>query len=264
MVILISSNGEFKQGVARFSCGNKYTSLYSQSKYFWNGPSVSTYNVKVKILKGTKRSIALYSLQYADDANGTNLKDSSLLNCETDGSTSLPGGKYAKINLIRGKTCVLKDSFGQIIASDLSSYFLLDRDYSIEITPNEAITVGLRIDSKNNKYNGCGHFTFEVYESKTQNSGFIQVNTIKGSSCQANAVGNGYMEFDISKGYYFYIKRTFEWPDFIYNQFDNANATITVDSSTSTPKSWNPKKKKQSPTYYAEGNYKFNFVWKYR
>lgn len=269
MAILIASTGDFKQGLARFSSGNKYTSLYSQSKYFWNGPSVSTYNVKVKILKGTDRSIALYSLQYADDANGTNLKDSSLLNCETDGSTSLPGGKYAKINLIRGKTCVLKDSFGQIIASDLSSYFLLDRDYSIEITPNEAITVGLRIDSKNNKYNGCGHFTFDVYESKTKNSGFIQVDTIKASGCQANAVGNGYKEFYISKGYYFYIKLTFELDTLfgsIYNNFDNANATITVDSSTSTPAPWNPKKikQKQSPTYYAEGNYKFKFVWNYR
>ena len=119
--------------------------------------------------------------------NGTNLKDSSLLNCETDGSTSLPGGKYAKINLIRGKTCVLKDSFGQIIASDLSSYFLLDRDYSIEITPSEAITVGLRIDSKNNNYSGCGHFTFDIYECATKNGDFIQVYTIKANTCQAKS-----------------------------------------------------------------------------
>lgn len=260
MVILISSNGEFEQGVARFACGNKYTSSYSQSKYFWNGPSVSTYNVKVKILKGTKRSIALYSLQYADDANGTNLKDSSLLNCETDGSTSLPGGKYAKINLIRGKTCVLKDSFGQIIASDLLSYFLLDRDYSIEITPNEAITVGLRIEPKNNNdYHGCGHFTFDVYESKTQNSGFIQVDTIKASGCQANAVGNGYKEFDVSKGYYFYIKTTFEKS--LYNKFSDSNATITTEPTNSNPSSWNPKKRSQSPTYIADANYKFVFSW---
>lgn len=258
MAILIASTGDFKQGVARFACGNKYTSSYSQDKYFWNGPSVSTYNVEIKILKQAKPSVALYSLQYADDMNGTNLKDSSLLNCETDGSTSLPGGKYAKINLIRGKTCVLKDSFGQIIASDLSSYFLLDRDYSIEITPSEAITVGLRIDSKNNNYSGCGHFTFDIYECATKNGNFIQVYTIKANTCQAKSV-----EIYISKGYYFYIKRKFESLEGIYNNFDNANATITVDSSTSTPESWNPKKKEQSPTYCAEGNYKFNFVWNY-
>lgn len=261
MVILVSSNGKFEQGVARFACGNKYTSSNSQDKYFWNGPSVSTYNVEVKILKGTEHFIALYSLQYSDDANGTNLKDSSLLNSETDGAVSLPAGKYVKISLIRGKACTLKDSTGQIITSDLSSYFLLDRDYSIEITPNEAITVGLRIEPKDNDYSGCGHFTFDVYESKNQNSGFIQVDTIKANGCQANVVGNGYKEFFVSKGYYFYIKTTFEKSTIDYNRFSNSNAIITTEPTNSTPSSWNPKKKNQSPTYLADANYKFVFSW---
>jgi len=263
LTILITSTGEFESGTARFTKGNKYTSSYSQDKYFWNGVSVSTYDVSVTIQKKSEKYVALYTLQYADDANGTNLKDSSLLNSEADGTASLPSGKYAKLSLIRGQSAIIKDSLGQVLESDWSSYFLIDRDYTIEIIPNEAVVIGLRIDPTNNDYSGCGHFTFDVFECKSNNGNFIQINTIKGSQCQANAVGDGYNEFYVSKGYYFYIKTTFESPASIYNNFANANANITMDSSTTTPESWNPKKKSISPTYCASNNYWFKFSWDY-
>lgn len=50
MAILIASTGEFEQGSARFSCGNKYTSLYSQSKYFGTDHRFQPTTLKLRFL----------------------------------------------------------------------------------------------------------------------------------------------------------------------------------------------------------------------
>lgn len=254
VTVLITSTGEFEQGIARFLKGNSYSSGFSDSKYYWNGVSVSTYDVNITVLEGTENSVALYTLQYADDANGTNLKDSDLLDSKTSGVASIPNGKYAKLVLTRGQSAVIKDTLGNVITSDYSSYFLVDKNYSIDIVPSETYTIDFTIEKDSDKvqWNGTGHFTFEIWESKSKDGTFSKVFDGK-----YNDKGKY-----VCKDSYFYIKRPFD-NDLLYNYFKNENAEITKTPDVGDKPKWNVKSKEQSPTYFADADYAFKTKWTY-
>lgn len=253
VVVLITSTGEFATETARFAKGNTYTSIKENNRYYWSGPSVSTREVKVNVLEGGTGSVVLYTLQYADDAGGTNLKDSDLLNSKSGGTVGLPSGKFAKLTLIRGQNATLKDSSGNIVSSSPEEFFKLDRDFTIDITPSETYSIDFIIakDNDNVQMNGTGHFKLEIWESKTSNGTFFKV--FDGKYGDAGK--------SVCQGSYFYLKRPFENP--IYNYFKSANAEITKTPDVGAKPNWNVKSKEQSPTYFADANYSFKTYWTY-
>lgn len=251
--VLITSIGLFEDGTAQFIVGNSYSSLSSNEKYYWNGAHLSTCEVQVKVLEGSTNAVALYTLQYADDSNGTNEADSDLLNVSSSGTTKLPVGKYIKLILTRGEKAVIKDTSGNIVNTDSSTYILLDRDYIIEITPSETYNIDFTIEKDNDNvtFSGTGHFTFEIWECKTKEGTYIKVFDGKYNASMKT----------ICKNSYFYIKRPFE--NEVYNYFKNANAEITKTPDVGDKPDWNVKNSEQSPIYFADANYSFKTYWTY-
>lgn len=251
-IVIITSTGSFIDGEAQFLKQNKYTSQFSTGNYYWNGNHLSTYVVNVVIEDSTENSVVLYTLQYADDTQGSNITDSELINATAAGTTSIPRNKYLKIDLIRGNSVTVKNSNGDVISTS-SDYILVNQNLIINIEPSETYTLDFTIekDSDNVQWNGTGHFTFEIWESKTSNGTFTKVYDGKYN-------GTKY----ICKDSYFYIKRPFD-SDTLYNYFKNSNAEITKTPDVGDKPNWNVKSKKQSPTYYADANYAFKTYWTY-
>ena len=251
--VIVTSSGPFESEVGQFAAGSPYTSANSGTYYYWEGESVSTYDINVTIASGVTNGVVQYTIQSSENSNGSNAIDTTLVDATTAGTTSIPRGRYMKIVLTRGQSAVIKDRNGNVISTNYTDIILVNKHLNVEITPNETYTVQM-INSlvEGASSNGRGHVDFEIWECKTQNGTYTRVYA-------AHVI-----EFTqrVSKGSYFYMTRTFDGS--LYNYYQDSNAEITkTPAGGTTPANWNLSSTGTSPKYLADANYVFQTYWTY-
>ena len=161
---------------SNFTAPATYTSIFYDSQYCWAGAFATTHTL----------TVVVEDVSFAHSVYGYEIFQSSSESGETTSlgtsasSFNIDIGMYIKINVTRTRTYSLKDSSGTDVTSLVNgSLFLMDDDYTLTITPAEAVSLSFYYDIETGKTkwssdgqawnSGTGHFSWVVYESWNKN-----------------------------------------------------------------------------------------------
>lgn len=233
-----STEGTTAEGVARTSSGLfaddsaegkseyqfKYgTIVYSDAsgKACWDGEKDTTYALNITIADNNfEKAIFSYEVYTSATSDGQNPVDLTSGDVDVAKSFDLVKGYYVKIVVKRHNGA----SFDDGTIHNSSTWYLVDKDLNLIITPNEGVKLTLRQQSAS----GAGYTNFFVYESPTQASGdFYLIDEFPKLSTSTTYVVKGW-----------YYKVTYEVDGlagaFVGTELDTANFKITPLNGTAT------------------------------
>ncbi len=244
--------------LVNFLKGKTYKSSYDRD-YIWIGEFVSQFNLEIIVIDGITNPVFDYTLTQGSDSAGT---DASTLasNSKEAKTYTINSGYYINIVINRAHSFEIYDKNENLVS--YTEWLLMDQNYKIYITPSEGLKVSFdylkdpdSTNTNNDWMSGCGHVTFTVYESNSENGTYNEIGT---------CLFNGFVT--VSKDSYFKFKWTTD-NNTLYDKSVNKNGIITTDPSDYQPNpttSWNPKtNNRESGVFKAGANYKFTMYWNY-
>lgn len=257
--IIISSTALFNDNdtiIAKLISTNKsLSSVYSNGNYFWNGESYDTYDLNV-IIEDNNYDIVIfdYTLKMADDANGTNETQLSATNDNKANSFKIIKGKYINIVVNRAKSAKIAIESNESNC-DNNTWYLIDNDTNIIISPNEGISVAITTTGNS----GAGHVEYTIYESNDNGSTWTEIAKTDIGKVTGYVIKNYKFKFTTysSYGYYFTTKPVYK-DDVLIGVHGKENVKLTAGTTISDTDAGN------NLIYQATGNYEFKFNWNFQ
>lgn len=255
-----------KQATAIFKTNHGYkTALISPTQiitsgkngdnFYWNGKYELTVNVSVELTKSYSNNVYGYTISYADDSNG---KNSALLSGENSADIKtyqISNQKFVKFATKR--TAGIQVDFGNGVKQQIDQskwYEVGDADIHVYITPYEGVNVNITTTGNS----GSGKVEYTLYESESQNGKFEQIGSNSTGSLNVNVIKGRYFKFTTksSYGYYFTTKPVLK---------DGVKVGVhgTENKKYYLGIGANDKNLGNNLVYYADGNYHFDFGWKF-
>ena len=141
----------------------------------WSGNYNLTATIVINIEQLYKYNVASYKIYQADDSNGTNATEITSGYTETSSDYILQVGKYIRVEVIRAKSCEFINNSDNY-TYDSASYYLLNNDLELKITPNK----GIRFISTSSPVSGSGSASMDITEKYDGSTTYSE--TIKGQN----------------------------------------------------------------------------------
>ncbi len=246
---IFKTSSGFKEAI--IVSNQSLSSARENDVFYWNGKYESTIDISVELTTTYSNNVYGYTIEYADDTNGTNATMLSAENSTDLKTYQASNRKFVRFTIKRTKGIQVDFGDGTRKEVDQTAWYEIGNDsIHVYITPFEGISVNITTSGNS----GSGHVEYTLYEAENKSGSFEQIGSNNTGKLSVNVIKGRYFKFETHSdyGYWFTTKP-------VYKDGVKIGEHGVENSQSSSDDALGNKL-----VYFADGNYKFDFSWEFK